>query len=187
MRFTVAVAVAVTVIAALVPSRAHADRDSFIGIGVLSSVSTGTHAMAGIGGELTLTSFDDDFVGWGSYVQVEAGKDLSAKTSHLGDLQRFATGLMYIHQVIGVELGGLYRTAPGLASTSGLQLGVFTTIGFASMELRAGLAPSSTVGGVRRYGSDIGLAVAAKLPVQFRGKAVSISSFRIAPCIWRCL
>src|ERR1043166_7844839 len=80
MRFTVAVAVAVTVIAALVPSRAHADRDSFIGIGVLSSVSTGTHAMAGIGGELTLTSFDDDFVGWGSYGQVEAGKDLSAKT-----------------------------------------------------------------------------------------------------------
>ena len=182
MRFAVAVA-AITV---LTSSSAYADRDSFVGIGVLSSVSAGTHAMAGVGGELTLTSLDGDFVGWGSYVQVEAGKDLSANTSHLGDLRRFATGLMYIHEMFGVEVGGMYRTATGLAGTGGLQLGAFTTLGFGSIELRAGLAPSSTVGGVRRYGSDIGIAFAAKLPVQIRGNAVSIKSFRIVPCIWRC-
>jgi hypothetical protein len=182
MRFAVAVAT----IAVLVSSRAHADRDLFVGIGVLSSVSTGTHSMAGVGGELTLTNLDSDFVGWGSYVQVEAGEDLSAKTSHLGDLRRFATGLMYVHQVFGVEAGGLYRMAPGLAGTAGLQLGLFTTLGFGSVELRAGLAPSSTVDGARRYGSDIGVAFAAKLPVQIRGNAVSIKSIRIVPCIWRC-
>ena len=178
--------VAVATIAVLVSSHAHADRDSFVGIGVLSSVSAGTHAMAGVGGELTLATLDGDFVGWGSYVQVEAGEDLSTKTSHLGDLRRFATGLMYVHEVFGVEIGGLYRTAPGLAGTGGLQLGAFTTLGFGSMELRAGLAPSSTVGGVRRYGSDIGIAFAVKLPVQIRGNAVAIKSFRIVPCIWRC-
>ncbi|HEV7555964.1 MAG TPA: hypothetical protein VGO00_10935 [Kofleriaceae bacterium] len=165
---------------------AHADDDmTFLNVGAIVSASTGTHSMAGAGFEATLTKLDGDFEGWGGFVQAETGGPPFATASHLLDDQRFGAGLIYVHGFYGVEVGPMFRTAKGIAPTFGGQVGAFLTAGVMSLELRAGIALPGPVQDPH-YGSDIGLVIATKVPMQVGGKAFAIKDVSLLPCIWRC-
>jgi hypothetical protein len=141
--------------------------------------------MAGFGVEATLTSLDDDFDGWGGFVQAETGGPATASSSQLLDERRLGAGVLWVHGYYGVEVGPMVRTAKGLAATSGGQVGAFLSAGVISLELRAGIAlpgpPQDP-----HYGSDIGLVIATKIPVQVGGKAFAVKDAALLPCIWWC-
>ena len=166
---------------------ALADPDSiqFLSVGVIGSGSVGRSSMAGIGVEATLSSLDVSDRGYGVYIQAETGGRLADESSSIGDQRRYAAGAMLLRGWLGVELGGLYRTAPMLEPTPGVQLGLFASAGLVSLELRAGLASAGSAEHPR-YGSDIGLVIAAKLPVQIGGEALSVKNVSLLPCVWWC-
>ena len=169
-----------------VTATAHADDDmTFLSVGAITSASVGTHSMAGFGVEATLTKVDQGFEGWGAIVQAETGGPALADKVHIFDDRRFGAGLLWIHGYYGIELGPMFRTAKGVAATAGAQVGAFVTAGVFSLEARAGIAlpgkPEDP-----HYGSDIGLVVAGKIPMQVAGNAFAIKNISLLPCVWRC-
>lgn len=164
---------------------ARADSIQILSVGVIGSGSVGRSSMAGVGAEATLTSIGDHDVGYGLFAQAETGGRAYAETASIRDQQRYAGGLMLFKGFVGLDVGGLYRTAPMLDPTPGVQVGLFASVGLMSIELRTGLASAGTPNHPQ-YGSDIGLVVAAKLPVQIGGKALTIKNVALLPCVWRC-
>ena len=173
------------VIVALTAS-AHADDDmTFLNVGAIASASVGTHSMAGFGLEASLAKLDGGFEGWGAILQAETGGPPLADTSHIFDDQRFGAGLLWVHGYYGVEVGPMFRTAKGVAATAGAQVGAFLSVGVLSLEARAGIALPGTKDDPH-YGSDIGLVIATKVPLQVAGKAFAVKDISLLPCILRC-
>jgi len=179
--------VRIALVVVALTATAHADDDhmTFLNVGPIVSASAGTHSMGGGGIEATLTKVDQSFEGWGAIVQAETGGPPFADTSHIFDDQRFGAGLLYVNGFYGVEVGPMFRTAKGVAATAGAQVGAFLTIGVLSLEARAGIAAPGTKDDPH-YGSDIGVVIATKVPLQVAGKAFAIKSISLLPCILRC-
>lgn len=162
---------AAAILAALSEKEAAADEGSagqshhFLAPGLLAGVTGHLNAplLGAIGGELAYTYYPAKpyTLGVGAFAQAQ-----SVGLQHL----RAALGAQFNFFVGGIELGGSYEQGKdGKASTLGVQLSPFVSIGWVSAAFRIGLPVAALVDGADRYAVDLGLIMTAKIPIPLNG------------------
>jgi hypothetical protein len=143
------------------PGQSH----HFLSPGLLAGVTGHLNApvLGAIGGELSYTYYPAKpyTLGVGAFAQAQ-----SVGLKHL----RAALGAQFNFAVGGVEIGGSFEQGKdGKASTFGVQIAPFVSIGWVSAAFRIGLPVAALVDGTDRYAVDLGLIMTAKIPIPLSG------------------
>jgi len=166
-----ALAASAALIAALVAREAAADEGSagqshhFLAPGVLAGFTghLDAPALGALGIEVAYTYYPMKpyTLGVGAFAQAQS-VGLQHLRAALGAQVNFAFG--------GVELGAaIEQGKDGKATTFGVQLAPFVSIGWVSAAFRIGLPVAALVDGADRYAVDLGLITTVKIPIPLSG------------------
>lgn len=138
----------------------------YISLGILTGVTghvDSAPVLGALGFEATYTHYPSEPLTFG------IGAFLQAQSVGL-DYARVATGAQFNYMAWGAELGAFVEEgSKEKATTFGLQVCPFTTLGFVSTALRIGISVATLSSG-EKYGVDIGLIATVKWPLGLEGR-----------------